>query len=176
MAHPEQRSFVEALQKIYSDSFKDCKVLEIGSLYVNGTVRDLFQNCDYLGVDVGPGVGVDLVCKGEDLDHPDNFYDTVLSTECFEHTPAWFEIFENMIRMTKPGGLIFWTCASTGRPEHGTKNSKPQDSPLLVDWEYYKNLTKEDFESKINLQDHFSLFEFISNEQSHDLYFFGIKK
>ena len=176
MAHQEQREFVTSLQQKYSSFFKDSKILEIGSLNVNGTVRDFFQNCDYLGIDVGPGPGVDIVCKGEDLNHPDNTYDTVLSTECFEHTPSWFEIFKNMIRMTKPGGLVFWTCASTGRAEHGTKNSRPEDSPLLNNWDYYKNLTKNDFELRINLDEYFSSYEFTFNEKSCDLYFFGFKK
>ena len=50
--------------------------------------------------------------------------------------------------MTRPEGLFTFTCASTGRPEHGTRRSGPQDAPLLMeqgDWgDYYKNLTEED--------------------------------
>jgi SAM-dependent methyltransferase len=175
MAHKEQQNFVEAVKNVFPDSFKNTRVLEIGSLNINGTIRVFFENCDYIGVDVGEGPGVDLVCNGEDLDHPDNSYDTVASTECFEHTPAWLEIFKNMTRMVKPGGLVFFTCASTGRPEHGTTRTKPEDSPLL-NWDYYRNLTKEDFTSSMNLSDHFKLHEFIFNEESCDLYFFGLKK
>jgi SAM-dependent methyltransferase len=174
MAHKEQLTFVEALHHTFPESFKNCKVLEIGSLDINGTIRVFFENCEYLGVDVGEGKCVDLVCYGEKLDHPDNFYDTVASTECFEHTPAWKEIFLNMIRMTRPGGLVFWTCASEGRPEHGTTKTTPADAPLL-NWDYYKNLTREDFEKEIDIGSYFKVYEFMTNTKSCDLYFFGIK-
>ena len=175
MAHKQQLDFVEALRETFPDSFKNKKVLEVGSLNINGTVRIFFDNCDYLGVDVGEGDGVDLVCKGEELDHPDNTYDTVVSTECFEHTPAWLEIFKNMTRMAKPGGLVFFTCASTGRAEHGTTRTKPEDAPLL-NWDYYRNLAEEDFVGALSLDDMFSVYKFFYNSESCDLYFFGVKK
>lgn len=175
MAHKQQLDFVEALKGTFPDSFKNQKVLEVGSLNINGTVRIFFEDCDYLGIDVGPGPGVDLVCKGEDLDHPDNTYDTVVSTECFEHTPAWLEIFKNMTRMAKSGGLVFFTCASTSRPEHGTRRTTPQDAPLL-NWDYYRNITEEDFTSALDFDSMFSVYKFFYNSESYDLYFFGIKK
>jgi SAM-dependent methyltransferase len=175
MAHKQQLDFVEALKETFPNSFKNQKVLEIGSLNINGTVRVFFEDCEYLGIDVGDGPGVDLVCKGEELDHPDNTYDTVVSTECFEHTPAWLDIFKNMVRMSKPGGLVFFTCASTGRAEHGTSKSKPEDAPLL-NWDYYKNLTEEDFVSSADINNMFSTHKFFYNSESSDLYFFGIKQ
>jgi hypothetical protein len=67
------------------------------------------------------------------------------------------------------------SCATTGRAEHGTKATSPEDAPL-VEWDYYKNLTEEDFRKAFELDRMFSEYEFSTNEQTHDLYFYGIKK
>ena len=107
-----------------------------------------------------------------------NSFDVVLSCECFEHDPHWVDTFKNMIDLCKPNGLVIFSCATTGRKEHGTANSEPQSSPLTVQrgWDYYKNLTREDFEEQFNLNEYFQSFEFCVNTNSCDLYFNGIKK
>jgi hypothetical protein len=83
-----------------------------------------------------------------------------------------------MIRLCKPGGFVFFTCATEGRPEHGTSRSTPLDSPLTVDqgWEYYRNLNESDFQQFIDFDDQFKYYGFEINDQSKDLYFWGIKK
>jgi hypothetical protein len=73
-----------------------------------------------------------------------------------------------------------FSCASTGRAEHGTLTSKPEDAPLLseVDMEwanYYKNLTKEDILKVFNPEFVFKEYLFEYNPVSCDLYFYGIK-
>lgn len=178
MAHTEQHNFIHSVKNFYPDYFNNCQVLEIGSLDINGSIRQFFNNCDYLGVDVGQGHGVDLVSPGEDLELPDNSYKTVVSTECFEHNPNWVKTFKNMIRMCSSQGLVIMTCATTGRPEHGTARTSPSDSPLTQSmWgDYYKNLTQEDFEKEFNFDSIFSKFEFIVDPAHCDLYFYGIKR
>ena len=178
MSHPEQLNFVKAVRNQHPNNFKNCNVLEVGSLNINGSVRSLFKNCNYLGIDVGPGIGVDLVCEGQKYNGPDRMYDTTISCECFEHNPYWLETFFNMWRMTKLGGLVIVTCATIGRGEHGTKRTTPQDSPLTIEfgWEdYYKNLTEQDFITPLNFGYLFEQYGFQTNNQSHDLYFVGIK-
>lgn len=175
MAHPQQFHFVESVRQMYPSLFVSKKVLEVGSLNINGSIRDLFSVCDYLGIDVGEGKGVDLVCQGQELDHSDQTYDVAISCECFEHNPYWLETFINMHRMTKVGGLVIMSCATTGRPEHGTKRSSPADAPL-IEWDYYKNLTEDDFTSRMSMQDMFSTHQFSTNTGSKDLYFYGIRK
>jgi len=185
MAHPEQQEFVETLKNNRPEFFKNKKVLEVGSLNINGSIRPLFEKCDYLGIDVGEGEGVDLVCQGQELDHPDETYDVAGSTECFEHNPYWVETFENMTRMTKKDGLVFFTCATDGRHTHGTSGSHSECSPLTVQLgrgdqkeyhNYYLNLNEEHFKEKFNLEEMFSSHEFSVNRTSCDLYFWGIKK
>ena len=185
MAHPEQQEFVESVKQTRPEFFKGKKVLEVGSLNINGSIRPLFEKCEYLGVDVGEGEGVDLVCQGQELDHPDETYDVAASTECFEHNPYWAETFANMVRMTKKEGLVFFTCATDGRHTHGTRSSHRECSPLTVQLgegeqkeydNYYMNLNEEHFKEKFNFEELFSSHEFGVNRTSCDLYFWGIKK
>lgn len=169
MAHQQQRDFFNKVKGEFPDAFTDVNVLEVGSLNINGTVRDFFNAESYIGVDVSAGAGVDLVAHGEDLDFADNSFDVVVSAECFEHNPQWFETFTNMVRMSNK--WVMFTCASTGRPEHGTSRTTPQDSPFTLDWDYYRNLTEQDFSNF-----DFSVFEwhkFEYNAESCDLYFVG---
>lgn len=177
MAHRQQFDFVQKVKLKYPTYFFQKKVLEVGSLNINGSVRDFFSYCDYLGIDVGSGPCVDLVCEGQNLDHPDNTYDVTLSCECFEHNPYWVETFKNMHRMTKSSGLVFMSCATTGRPEHGTTRTSPSDSPLTIGkgWDYYKNLTENDFRDSFNIDDMFSEYKFEVGTTHADLYFYGIK-
>lgn len=174
MAHQQQFDFVSGLASFFPNNFAKCKVLEVGSLDINGSVRQFFQDCDYIGIDLGEGKGVDVVCPGQEYDAPRNTFDTVISCECFEHNPDWVLTFVNMYRMTKPGGLIVMSCATTGRAEHGTKRTSPQDAPFCGD--YYKNLTEQDFVDNLNLENMFSTYEFAVGEATRDLYFYGIKK
>jgi hypothetical protein len=70
------------------------------------------------------------------------------------------------------------TCASTGRIEHGTARSvKSNYSPgtTAVGWDYYMNLTQEDFERNFNISAMFRHHHFYAVRSYHDLYFFGVK-
>lgn len=175
MSHPEQRVFIEQVRQQFPEYFAGVKVLEIGSLDINGTVRDFFSDCDYTGVDLAEGPGVDLVGQGQELDFPHRNFSAVISAECFEHNPYWKETFENMTRMCS--GLVVFTCATHGRAEHGTSRTTPQNSPFTVSegWDYYRNLGAEDFDTEY-LADKFQSWEFTTNDASHDLYFWGLVK
>jgi hypothetical protein len=83
--------------------------------------------------------------------------------------------------MLKPGGLFFFTCASTGRGEHGTRRTTPQDSYGTIGnvdgWtDYYKNLTFQELDSAVNVKDTFSSYSAWFCPETKDLYFYGIKK
>lgn len=175
MAHPAQRQFFERVRERFPDAFTGVEVLEVGSLDINGTVRDLFSNTvRYIGVDVGEGKGVDLVAHGENLDFDDSSFDTAISAECFEHNPEWAATFANMHRMAKQ--FVMFSCASDGRPEHGTTRTSPGSSPLTASWDYYRNLNEADFRAEFPLDEMFAIYEFEYNPASHDLYFWGIKR
>lgn len=174
MSHPQQREFVESVRRSFPSCFQGRRVLEIGSLDVNGSVRQYFRKCDYTGLDVGEGPGVDVVCQGQKYDAPDGSFDVVISCEVMEHNPFWRETFENMIRLCSPGGLVVMTCASAGRPEHGTTRSNKAAAPL-IEWEYYRNLVAHDFRVSVPMTERFSVAEFMENFESCDLYFAGFR-
>ena len=178
MAHEQQLLFVKAVSEHLSNDFAGKKILEVGSIDVNGSIRSYFQGSLYLGVDLSEGPGVDLVCEGNKLDHPDETYHLTVSCECFEHNPHWVETFLNMYRMTKNGGIVMFTCATKGRLEHGTTRTSPQSSPgtQRIGWDYYLNLTENDVLRKIDIDGLFESHFFLSNKQSCDLYFVGRKR
>jgi SAM-dependent methyltransferase len=179
MAHPQQRAYCEKIASKYPNHFRKVRVLDIGSLDINGSNRTLFKDCEYHGIDVGVGKGVDFISTGHKWSAVDGHYDTIISTECFEHDKFYAFTLQNAVRMLKSGGLLVFTCATTGRPEHGTRRTSPYDSPLTCafnDWQdYYKNLTQEDVEAVLNCPLIFKEWSFETNAIVHDLYFAGIK-
>ena len=178
MAHPQQKEFVQSVKDKFPLSFLYSRVLEIGSYNINGTVRDFFEHCNYTGVDVSEGAGVDVISKGHEYKSNKKF-DVAISCECFEHDPYWKLTFNNMFNHLRHGGLLLFTCASTGRPEHGTINTRPQDSlssGIEEMGNYYGNLDENDFEDTFMLPEMFSEYHFAYNSFSCDLYFYGIKK
>lgn len=176
--HPGPRNFLATAAASFPGMFAGRRVLEIGSLDINGGVRDLFLGCRYIGLDVAPGRGVDVVCQGQDYDAPDGSFDVVLSCEAMEHNPHWRETFANMARLCRPGGLVLMTCATFGRHEHGTRRSETGSSPLTcsLDWEYYRNLGRADLARALDLEASFSSWRTWSNWRSYDLYFAGVRR
>lgn len=175
MAHKGQQDFIALVRREFQDYFSHKRVLEIGSLDINGSIRSQFIDCTYTGIDVAPGSGVDVVCQGQDYNAPDDSYDVVISCEVMEHNPHWAETMKNMVRVCKPGGLVVMTCATLGRGEHGTARTSPDSSPLTVElgWNYYRNLTARDFKKAGATEGLCCMFA--CNWKSHDLYMLGIK-
>jgi SAM-dependent methyltransferase len=168
--------FVATVRKHLPRFFSAVAVLEIGSYDVNGSVRKFFADTrKFVGVDLVAGPGVDIVASGHQvkLDAP---VDVAISTECFEHNPHYLATFANMVQAARPGGLVLFTCASTGRPEHGTSRTSPIDSPgtMHAGWDYYRNLDAGHF-AEFPLADNFAAWRFFQNPVSCDLYFFGLR-
>lgn len=177
MSHPEQMAFFRAVADRNACLVQGARVLEIGSYDVNGSIRRLFEAADsYVGVDLTEGPGVDVISYGHEIDHPDGSYTLTLSGECFEHDPHWAETFANMARLTRPGGLVAFTCASHGRPEHGTRRTDETRSPgtQAQGLDYYRNLVASDFDA-LPLGEWFSAWRFWFMPTSFDLYFAGVR-
>jgi hypothetical protein len=172
MSHQSQLDFVKSVKDMFPYSFKDAKVMEIGSLNINGTVRVFFEQCDYTGVDLSQGKDVDIVGRIHMLPLMSNSFDTVISCECFEHDKHWKETFAQMYNIAR--GLVIFSCATTGRPEHGTTRTSPADSPFTND--YYRNLTEKDFREEFDFDAIFSKYQFSTCGRPEDLYFWGLKK
>jgi len=104
------------------------RVIEVGAYNVNGSLRPMVESwkpAEYIGVDLQPGPGVDVVCAAEDLvwQFGENRFDLVISTEMLEHVLDWSRVISNLKRVCKKGGIILITTRSKGFPYHGY----PQD-------------------------------------------------
>lgn len=179
--HDQAAAFTKFVKRILKDYFINKIVLDVGSGDINGNNRYLFEHCEYHGNDVIDAPNVTVISKTKDLPFPNNYFDTIISTECFEHDPEYKESFIKIYNMLKPNGLFIFTCASTGREEHGTRRTSPESSygtrASFEDMQdYYKNLTIQDLHDVVNVQESFSSWESYYNGESHDLYFVGIKK
>ena len=187
--HIENDQFIRKIIAKFPSAFKGAKSLGIGTFDVVGTERQYFDGGDYQGLDLMPGRGVDIVCAAQDYDAPDNTYDTIISSECFEHNEMWKETLHNAYRMLRPGGLLVITCATTGRKEHGTARMEAASKLKYPHWrsmpnvllegidnDYYQNLTEADFYRAMDFDGAFSAYEFEIEEPHCDLYLWAIKR
>ncbi|MDC3039091.1 class I SAM-dependent methyltransferase [Candidatus Pelagibacter sp.] len=177
MSHIDQINFIKKFKEFYiNKNFnKNISILEIGSLDVNGSIRNLFDFAsEYIGIDLEKGPNVDLVLNGTNIDKLNKSFDIIVSCECFEHAKDWKEIFKKMCQISKPNSFIVVSVASTGRVEHGTERSGNWQSPGNKD-DYYLNLTKKHFINNFDLPKIFSNYFFFYNLNSYDLYFVGVK-
>lgn len=168
--HKNVRLFCESIRNIFPHYFSNVNVLDCGSLDINGNNRYLFNSSNYIGIDIVDGPNVDFVTKVHQFD-PKAVFDVVISTEMLEHDSSFELSLQSMFNLTRPGGLLLFTAAGTGRPEHGTTNHHPKDSPLTHD--YYKNITAQMIIAALDLE-LFSWFE-VSYRQN-DIRFAGIKR
>lgn len=179
--HTEARDFTLFIKNIFNEYFINKKVLDVGSGDINGNNRFLFENCEYHGNDVIQAPNVTIVSKTKDLPFDNNCFDTIISTECFEHDPEYVLSFKKIYDMLKPYGLYVFTCASTGRAEHGTRRANNLDSYGCIGGiedmqDYYKNLTITDINNIHELDKVFIFWKSYYNSTTSDLYFFGIKR
>jgi hypothetical protein len=117
------------------------QVVEFGAREVNGSLRPLFPGTSkYLGVDVAPGVGVDVVADAADFDPPFR-PDGVVCCEVLEHAARAKEIVVNAGRILSPGGVLVVTAATDPRAPHSATDGGP-----LVNSEFYRNVAPDDLE------------------------------
>ena len=178
--HTEALNFLNFVKNNFPDYFVSKIVLDVGSGDINGNNKYLFTDCIYHGNDVIPGNNITIASKTKDLPFMDNSFDTIMSTECFHLDPEYPESLLKIYKMLKPKGLFFFTCASIGRIEHGTKRTTPEHSygctgniPEMID--YYQNLTEKHINDVLDVNNNFSIWDFYYNSFSKDLYFVGIK-
>lgn len=179
--HHEAFEFVKSVRDMSPSRFSgkppNFGVLEVGSRYINGTVRTLFDGMSYLGIDLSPGPCVDVVAHATDIDAikgaftwDKRYFSVVISCEALEHDKRYAESIRAMYDLLAPGGLLIITAGGTGRPEHGTTRTSPSDSPDTTD--YYGNITPELFRAALQGRT-FSQSEI--RDVGGDFQFWGIK-
>jgi SAM-dependent methyltransferase len=153
VSHPEQTAVIELVARLNADRITGSRVLEVGSYDVYGTFRSCFSAAgEYVGIDLSAGPGVDLVMSSHDLVGKLSGFDLVVSGEALEHDTDWRLSVRNMIEVLAPGGLLVITCASSGRPEHGTTRTNPEESPgtQSLGWDHYANVSVTDFRAVVD--------------------------
>lgn len=175
--HKEQKEWCEEIKRKFPEYFERTFVLDMGSLDVNGTNRYLFTDSLYVGVDVLPGPGVDIVSVGHLFVAPSTLFDVVLSTNALEHDVFWYKTIPHMVNLLRHGGLLFFSCGYSHR-EHGTVNTTPDDSAtaqLNNAWAgHYKNLKPAEVYSLVNWERVFNAY--MLGIHGRDLRFWGIKR
>lgn len=121
-------------------------VCEIGSRDINGSVRALFGDARYLGVDLVAGPGVDVVGDVIDLAAypatlPVEAFDCVVTTEALEHHPAPFDVLLAARRLLRTGGVLIATMAGPGRTPHSGLIEGP-----VQPGEHYRNIGPDELE------------------------------
>ncbi len=136
--HQEAFQFVQRYAAMLPGRHSVC---ELGSRDVNGSVRPLFASAAcYLGIDTAPGPGVDLVADAADGRPQDGQrFDTVVSTECLEHTSAADKVCQTAYEILDVGGVFLVTAAGVMRAPHSGV-----DGGRLRAGEWYANITAAD--------------------------------
>ncbi len=172
--HQEIEDFVQKVKTTHPKYFFHKNVLEVGSWNVNGSVRSFFSGCKYVGIDIHAGKDVDIVVRASQVSVPkEERFDVVISCEMLEHDWEWNLSLQSMYYNLKSGGLLLITCASTSRPEHGTIEHTPEDSPATKN--YYRNISIEDFKSVLP-EEMFLTYNIEVVREGMDLLFYGIRK
>jgi SAM-dependent methyltransferase len=85
------------------------RVLDVGSLDVNGTYKPIFQRgpeWTYVGLDIEKGKNVDRVCPEIPWDLPDPPFDAIISGQCLEHVERPWLLVPEMARHLRRGGRM----------------------------------------------------------------------
>lgn len=92
------------------------RVADVGSADVSGgTYRDLFSDAEYVGLDLAAGPGVDVVLSNPyAFPLPAGSLDLVISGQTLEHVPQFWRTFAEMVRVLRPGGMVFLIVPSAG--------------------------------------------------------------
>ena len=144
------------------------RVLEFGSLNINGSPRELFTDPgEYIGIDCHGGRGVDVVGICHEFEHDVGEFDVVISTEMLEHDPYWEKTLKHASDMLRVGGLLVLTCASPARPEHNL-----EDSPIPG---YYGGLGVSDVQVVLESACAWNTLEVRLDRWDFDLIVHGIK-
>ena len=124
------------------------RVLELGSRDVNGSVRNIFRAHGtlfprYVGLDIAPGPGVDVVADAATWTPPAGEEpDCVVTTEMLEHVADAEAVIANVGRILKPGGVLLLTCATDPRAPHSAI-----DGGALHPGEHYRNVPARELQT-----------------------------
>ena len=131
--HQEVKDYISKVKQKYPEYFKNKRVLEMGSQNFNGSVRNYFEDCEYVGIDRMEGKDVDTVCNAHEFKDEKRF-DVVITTEMLEHDKYAKKSVLNAVSLLRQNGILIGTAANINRKPHyeGTGENR-----------HYQNINKE---------------------------------
>lgn len=147
---PDEREAIQVLVDHFGSVQRYDAILEVGSMDVNGTVRDLFDMYDgYLGIDQRNDVrglganNVDVILSAHDMEQvfSDACFDWVLCNSVLEHDKKFWLSIREMRRVLKPGGVLIIGTPTLGYPHHGMDEQDPALATTPEDgdiFDYYR--------------------------------------
>src|SRR3989344_3390929 len=115
------------------------KQIKQASKYVTGRVLDVgagefdryggvFTCREYIRMDIGAGLNVDVVGSADNIPFADSSFDSVVSTQVFEHLANPLKAAKEVHRVLRAGGMLLITV-----PQWNELHSEPHDY-----WRYTK--------------------------------------
>lgn len=167
--HREAFQFVQSQLDMLQLDLPQMDVVELGAYIVNGSVRPLFPATrSYVGVDMRPGQGVDVVADAATY-KPLAPVDLVVSTEMLEHSPRQALVIKNIAKMLKPGGILILTAAGVERVPHNNDGHMN-----AVGDEFYRNVSESDLIKWLDAAK-FTSFDICRNIRMGDIYCCAIR-
>jgi len=113
----------------YCNTHHELLIGDIGAQDVNGSLKSVIPPAaKYIGIDFVEAPGVDVVLEDPyTLPFEDGLFDALVCSSCFEHSEFFWLLFLEMMRVVKPGGLIY-----VNAPSNGYVHRYPTDS-----WRFY---------------------------------------
>jgi len=119
--------------KYCSNNIEEKIVLDVGSYDFNGNLKSIFEKSrQYIGLDQSSGPNVDIVSSSHNIMLPENYFDIIVSSSCFEHDDMFWVTFLEMSKLLKEGGYIYINA-----PSNGPYHAHPVDN-----WRFYKDSWK----------------------------------
>lgn len=103
-------------QFVVEYALQKAKVVDIGSLDINGTYRELFPGGDYIGVDLVAGPNVDIIMGSPPWKELKKV-DVAICGQVLEHCADIPGLMAEMFHVLKPGGMACIIAPSAG-PGH----------------------------------------------------------
>lgn len=104
--HPSSMQLMQAFVQKYVPVSRRAglRVADVGSYDVNGTYRELFSGCNYVGMDISSGPNVDKVV--DEYDFGEEQFDVVVSGQTMEHVFDLHRWRTALLKILRPGGLL----------------------------------------------------------------------
>jgi len=147
--HEASMRLMKAFLKKYGLEKGDQIIIDIGSLDINGSYRELTE-CMYIGTDIRPGKNVDVIIADEDWNLLKESVDAVICGQTLEHVKDPVLLMRQCYDILKPGGLACFIVPTCGDPHYYS--------------EFYGNYSIERMKSVLEEADCFTVLEMYLDE------------